>query len=342
MNILLVCGGISTERDISLKSGRAVFRALLELNHNVLGLDPALGKDGFFSSVEEMERLPNFETLKNQGIVPKNYLESFLELANKQVDVAFIALHGKYGEDGIVQSYLETLHIPYTGSGVKASSIAIDKHTSKILFSAAGISTPRWLLVNRAELGSYEFYEYVREELGKAVVIKPNDQGSTIGVSIVFDGNLDDIHIACEKAFELSSKVLIEQYIEGREVTVGVLGREPLPVIEIVPQSGFYDFEHKYTVGRTEYVCPAEIDEYTSEFIQQVALNAFEVLDCSGFARVDFRLTEEGVPFALELNTIPGFTETSLVPKAAKQIGIEFPELCQKIIDLALGIENEQ
>lgn len=340
MKIAVIFGGISTERDISIKSGRAVFNALIELGHEVIGVDPALGSEGFIYDIDEFEKIPKLEALKSNGLYPKQYLASITHPTFDNIDFAFIVLHGKYGEDGTIQSLFEFRGIPYSGSKIKSSSLAIDKNASKMMFSAVGIITPRWTVLKSNDIGNYEIYDELRQEFGKEMVIKPNDQGSTVGVTIIRDGNLDEIHKGCESASKLSDLILIEQYIPGKEITVGILGKEPLPVIEIIPESGFYDFEHKYTKGKTQYVCPAEIPEDISEFAQQLAITAFNALGCSGCGRADFRLDDDGQPFILELNTIPGFTETSLVPKAAKEIGIDFNQLCQKIIDLALANNN--
>ncbi|OGU97223.1 MAG: hypothetical protein A2220_06115, partial [Ignavibacteria bacterium RIFOXYA2_FULL_35_10] len=256
------------------------------------------------------------------------------------IDVAFIVLHGKYGEDGKIQALLELRGIPYTGSNIKASAIGIDKLASKMLFLAAGITTPQWMTVRPKDYGNYDYFEDIRSELGNELVIKPNDQGSTIGITIVDSGNLDDINHGVEEASKFSEIVIAEQFIEGREITVGIVGGEALPLIEIVPEEGFYDYEHKYTKGKTEYICPADVSEDIAEFMQNQALSAYNILGCSGFARTDFRLDDEGQPFLLEINTIPGFTSTSLVPMAAKEVGIEFPELCERIIQLVFDKNN--
>ncbi|MDP2364760.1 MAG: ATP-grasp domain-containing protein, partial [Ignavibacteria bacterium] len=190
--------------------------------------------------------------------------------------------------------------------------------------------------VRQPDYDNYDFFKEIRSELGEHLVIKPNNQGSSIGVSIVNDGNLDEIYKGIKIASEYSRLVLVEQFIGGREITVGIIGEEALPVIEIVTQDGFYDYSHKYSMGHTEYVCPAEITEDISDFAQSLAVSSFISLGCSGFARSDFRLNEDGQPFLMEINTIPGFTSTSLVPMAAKEVGIDFPDLCEKIIQLAL------
>lgn len=333
MKIGVILGGLSTERDISIKSGISVFKALKEINHNPILIDPALGNDGFFYSLEEVEKIPCFSELDKEKYNPKKYLESLSNPKFDEIDFAFVVLHGRYGEDGTIQTLLEFKGIPYSGSNPKASSIGMDKNLSKIIFAATGIPTPRWTILRDDEVDNFELCDDLRNEFGKKMVIKPNDQGSTVGTSIILDGNLDEIHLALKKAAEYSKTIIVENYIEGKEITVGIVGDQALPVIEIIPQSGFYDFEHKYTKGKTEYICPAELPDDVTEFLQDLAITAFKVIGCNGFARVDFRLTDDFQPYVLEINTIPGFTETSLVPKAAMALGIGFPELCQMIID---------
>lgn len=336
MNIAVLFGGLSLERNVSLAGGYAVCKALESLGHRVLPVDPALGKNGLInlSDFKIPDGATSIDELKKHS--PKNIIECINSPIFDDVDMAFIVLHGKYGEDGRIQSLLELRGIPYTGSGVRASATAIDKLTSKLLFLAAGVMTPNWITVNEDDIGNYEYYESIRDELGNKTIIKPVNQGSTIGISTVHHGNLDDIHNGIIEAAKYSKRIIIEEFIEGRELTVGIVGDTALPIIEIVPESGFYDYEHKYTSGKTEYICPANIDENIEEFLQNSASTAYKVLGCSGFGRIDFRMDDDGRIFCLEANTIPGFTATSLVPKAAQAMGIEFPELCSQIIELAL------
>lgn len=337
MKIALFLGGLSTERDISFRSGLSVFKALSGQGYEVIAIDPAMGSKGYCSNENEILNLPTFNQIENSEKLLKNYLQSLTDPRFNDFDVAFIVLHGKYGEDGTIQSMLEMIGIPYTGSGPLSSALAMDKNKSKIIFAFNGIKTPPWITLTKEDIGNFELYKDIREEFGKTIVFKPNDQGSTVGTTIVLDGNLDSIHSACLEASKYSNTIIVERYIEGREITVGILGDTPLPIVEIVPESGFYDFTHKYTQGKTEYICPANISEDITKFTQQMALTAFEALGCKGFARADFRLNEEGEPFILEINTIPGMTDLSLLPMAAKEFGIEFPELCKKILDLALN-----
>ena len=342
MKIAVVFGGISPERNVSISGGLAVIKALKSFGHEVVAIDPAYGKYCLrnIEDIEPKSGYPSKEELAE--FPPRNLIDAVNSDAFDGVELAFLVLHGQYGEDGKIQALLDLRGIPYTGSNVKASSLAIDKISSKMIFMAAGIPTPEWIVITKDHIDNYDAYEEIREQLGNHIVIKPNDQGSTIGISIVKGGNLDDIGDAIKEAFKYSDKVLVEKFIEGRELTVGVIGDEALPVIEIAPQDGFYDYEHKYQKGMTEYICPADISHDIADFTMNSGYTAFRALGCSGFGRTDFRLDNDGMIYCLEVNTIPGFTETSLVPMAAAEVEIEFPELCERIINIALNIEQEE
>jgi D-alanine-D-alanine ligase len=337
MRVAVLFGGISTERNVSISGGRAVTEALRSIGYEVVPVDPAYGKDGATKAEAQINNINHFPTPEELSkFSPKALLECINSDIFDDIDCAFIVLHGKYGEDGIIQALLELRGIPYTGSGVKANAISIDKAITKNLMLVAGVPVPPGTIVAPEIANHFEVIKEIRNEFGNELVIKPNDQGSTIGLTIVRDGNLDDISRGIAEAGKYCRDILIEQYVDGREITVGIVGDEALPVIEIVPESGFYDYEHKYTKGKTQYICPAEINDDIAEFAKGLALTAHNIIGCSGFSRTDFRLNSDGQPIFLEINTIPGFTATSLVPKAAKQIGIEFPELCDRIIKLAL------
>lgn len=292
--IAVLMGGLSAEREISLRTGRAVLNSLLENGCNAVAVD--VGRD-----------LP----------------EQLLKVA---AEVAFICLHGRYGEDGTVQGLLELLQIPYTGSGVMASSVAMDKMVTKQLLLYHEISTPGFL-VFRAGEDEGAFLARCRHF---PLVVKPSREGSTIGVSIVH--NQRQLEEGLAEALKHDSLVLIEDFIQGDEVTVSVLNGEPLPIIQIVPKSGFYDYQSKYTPGQTEYLLPAPIDPVLYSRLQTVAVDACRVLSCRGAARVDFMIREKEF-YCLEVNTIPGMTETSLLPKAAQAAGISFNELVMQILD---------
>jgi D-alanine-D-alanine ligase len=316
MNVLVLMGGMSTEREVSLNTGAAVREALESAGHKAptYDLDPRAGRD-------------IFDLVTSQAL--------------KAADVVFIALHGGEGEDGRIQAMLGLLGIPYTGSGVRASALCMDKAVSKIVFERHGIPTPAWACLEEDSAGPDAARQAVSAVGGLPVVTKPVDQGSTIGISIVRAP--DELEGAIRLARRYSTRVILEDYIEGRELSVPIVGDEVFPVVEIRPKQGFYDYERKYTKGMTLYECPAPIGDDISRRIQDDAMKAYKVLGCDGFGRVDVRLGEDGRPYFLEVNTIPGMTETSLVPMAAKARGISFPELIDRITSLALrtaGAEN--
>lgn len=333
MNIAVLFGGISPEREVSIRGGKAVTKAIKELGHNVFSIDPAYGVDGLVIGTKIIES----EDVREYSDYKKFHTKSILDCINSDlfnnIDFVFLVLHGVNGEDGTVQSVLELRGIKYSHSKVKASSFAIDKNASKVMFSAAGIPTPAWLTLTPKDYENENLFLAAIKELGKKLVVKPNDQGSTIGITIVENATVEELKSAVKAAAEFSKIVLIEEFIEGREITVPVIGDRALPIIEIIPEDGFYDYEHKYTKGRTIYQCPAEISEDISDFTQGLAITAHEVIGCSGVTRSDFRLNEDGQAYIMEINTIPGFTETSLVPMAAKELGISFTELCREIIE---------
>ncbi|HYF01969.1 MAG TPA: D-alanine--D-alanine ligase [Patescibacteria group bacterium] len=336
MNIAVLLGGISSERNISLLSGRAITRALREKGHSVKAIDPMRGADGLMTD-EELDQVKAAEitAAELKKFDPRKLMECINSDLFNDVEVVFIALHGKYGEDGSIQTLLELRGIPYTGTNVLSSAIAMDKNMSKMLFASGGVSTAPWIAITREQFEDMDLISEIRGELGRDLVIKANDQGSTVGMYIVKNAHQDEIKEAIAKAGDFSDMVLIEKYIAGRELTVPVVGDEALPIIEIIPHEGFYDFTNKYTKGNTEYVCPADLSADVTDFVQNLAIAAHRSLGCSVLSRVDFRLDEDNQPFCLEVNTIPGFTETSLVPKAAKEVGIEFGDLCEQIIELS-------
>ncbi|NQW30780.1 MAG: D-alanine--D-alanine ligase [Ignavibacteria bacterium] len=337
MNIAVLLGGISPERNISLLSGRAITFALRGLGHNVTAVDPMRGSAGVLNDADLNAAYAAEVTDTELRAFDTTKLVECLTIAEvKNADVVFIALHGKYGEDGYMQALLDLHKIPFTGSGMLASAVAMDKGMSKMMMQVAGIPSPHWVSVHPKDAADLEMLEEILREINGKMVVKPNDQGSTVGMTIVESGSSHDLQIAIELAGKYSDIVLVERYIPGREITVAVLGTDALPVIEIEPKDGFYDYENKYTKGKTDYQCPADLSEEVQFHVQNLAVAAHSVLGCKAFSRVDFRLTEDGMPFCLEVNTIPGFTETSLVPMAAKEAGIEFGALCEEIIRLSL------
>lgn len=338
MKIAVLMGGISTERNVSIAGGKAVVEALQSLGHDAIPIDPAFGAEAIEKTAsminKGMQSYPSLEELSEYS--PRELMNCINSNIFDDIDVAFNVLHGTYGEDGFIQSLLELRGIPYTGSDVNSSAIAMDKLKSKMIFRSSNIATPGWIELNRDEVGDKELYKQIKGSLGNKMIVKPNDQGSTIGITLIENGNLDELHEAVLLATKYSNRIIVERFIEGREITVGIVGGEALPVIEIVPHEGFYDYESKYQKGKTEYICPADLSEDIFEFTQDMAIASYEALDCSGFARADFRLDHDGQPWCLEINTVPGFTELSLVPMAAKHVGVDFPQLCDKIVNIAL------
>jgi len=319
MRIAVLMGGVSSEREVSLASGREVARALREVGHQVTEIDVKDELDASHAGPASSN---------NKALI--NFVSS-PDIASSEI--VFVAMHGGAGEDGTVQALLDIMGKPYTGSGMLASALAMDKVLAKRVFEQAGIRTPAWRSVERATVKSVE--AAILNLGGLPIVTKPRNQGSTIGISIVKEES--QVESAVKSALKYSSDVLVEKYITGREITVGILGDSALPVIEVAPEKGFYDYECKYTRGKSKYIVPARIAENKSKEAQDLALDAYRVLGCQDFARVDFRLSHEGELQCLEVNTIPGMTGTSLVPMAARAGGRPFPQLVDEICRLALS-----
>jgi len=332
MKITVLMGGTSSERNVSLASGIRIVQALRSRGHQVTALDPARG---VISAAEERElstgkvgtEPPSLETLSKfaEGAFLPN-LTSMKEV--KDADVAFLALHGGQGEDGTIQALLDMANVKYTGSGHLSSALAMDKDLSKKLFRSEDVKTADWLMAPVT-------VEQVEGMLGLPVVVKPSKQGSTVGLSLV--KKREDIAKAIEEASKYDDEVMVESFVPGRELTVGILGDVALPVGEILPKHEIYDYECKYTAGMATEEFPAKLSPEATEKVQQQALAAFRALKLRGYARIDFRLTSEGEFYCLEANTMPGMTELSLIPQGAAAMGISFPELCERIVRLALG-----
>ena len=342
MTIVVLQGGVSAEREVSLRSGANISEGLKQLGFTVVVLDAA-----DLDFIEELRRL--------------------------KPDLVFNALHGRYGEDGTIQGLLEILDIPYTGSGVLASALAMNKQASKDIFEQASLTTPRGRLVTADDLGACalpaisaavdheddaqashmdELYAQLVQELGTHhLAIKPNGEGSSVGVSLIdtpeqFPSALRDAmggegwtSSSEEKSLQ---PALVEEYIPGRELTVSVLGdagngAKALPVIEIIPKTDFYHYENKYAAGATRFVVPAELDSATTDSCQALAVAAHNALGCQGYSRSDIRLCDDGTAYLLEVNTLPGLTSGSLIPRAAEAAGIELPELLMTIVGYALS-----
>ena len=304
-DLVITMGGSSTEAEVSRRSGGAILKALLSKGYPAVGME----------------------------LNPPTFAE---EIQKLRPAIVFNALHGKYGEDGVLQGTLDMLGIPYTGSGVRAAALTMDKLTAKRIFRAEGVATPRFLCIHESERDT-QTAERVRAEFDLPLVVKAPEQGSSIGVYIVT--REEDVQPAMDEAFSYGNEVLIEEFIQGRELTVAVRGTsshaEALPVIEITTTSGRYDYESKYTPGASTHIVPAEISEECTAAVQELAVRAFQACGCAGVARIDVMLSDAGEPYAIEVNAVPGMTATSLVPDAARAVGIEFPELCEEILAMA-------
>ncbi len=335
MRILVLVGGTSAERDVSLATGQAVIEALRERGHEVLAIDTADGR-----RLLDIEHSPLIEGVAAMPpetidrVTVSDELTAALALPEVSgLDVVFLALHGGEGEDGHIQALLDLAGIPYTGSGMAASALAMNKHQTKTICRTLDIPTADWLCLP-SESAPTPKYEKLVDWLGEPFVVKPNEQGSTVGLSIV--ETEDEYAPALKEAFRHGGSVLIERFIPGRELTAAILGGEALPIVEIIPEHGIYDYECKYTSGKSNYVCPAEITAQQTESLQAYALKIYTSIECSGYGRIDFRMRQNGEFYCLEVNTLPGMTSTSLVPKAAAAAGIGFAELVEKICDLAI------
>ncbi len=342
MNILVLAGGYSPERDVSLTSGSLIANALKREGEKVcladvyLGIDETeLSRADLFNSNEgdvyRVERsIPNLRELKEKSGNGEALIgRGIIELC-RRADVVFLALHGAMGENGQLQATLDNYGIKYTGSGYVGSLLAMDKDISKKMFVGAGVNTPEWIYVSVKDFNENIF----EEKIGYPCVVKPCSCGSSVGISIV--DNREELDRALSFASEYEDYVLIEKKIVGRELTVGILDGEVLPVIEIIPTEGFYDYTNKYQAGKTLEICPAEIDESIKNAVGEQSRLAFGALRLSGYSRFDFIVDESGKPWCLEANTLPGMTPTSLLPQMAAENGMDYGKLCLKIVELAL------
>lgn len=331
LKVAVLFGGTSEERDVSIASGAQVVRALREAGHEVVAVDTATGVLDEAAEAQLLQRgisevppgeasLDVLRTGDVTAIVRAPELEG--------VDVIFLALHGGAGEGGTMQALLDLTGIPYTGSGMLGSAVAMDKDISKRLFGVVGVPTPAWLMAPAT-------LEEVEEHIGWPAVVKPSKQGSTVGLTVV--KRPEDYAAAVELAFRFDDEVMIEQFIPGRELTVPVLGEEPLPVGEIIPKNEIFDYESKYQPGGAQEIFPADLTGAQVVEVQLLALRAHQALKLRGFSRIDFRLDEAGGFWCLEANTLPGLTSASLFPKGAAAAGISFPALADRLCRLALA-----
>jgi len=330
MRVTVLTGGTSAERDVALASAVQVIGALRARGHEVAAVDTARGyipmtdEPALISGVVGTEP-PSIEQLRGleQGLL----LSGLANLAVvRDAEVLFLALHGGRGEDGTIQTLLEMVGVPYTGSGRLGSAMAMDKDISKRLFRAAGVATADWVMAPASR-------SQVDRDFGWPVVVKPSKQGSTVGLTVVKQGAAFEAAVALARQYD--DEVMIERFVPGRELTVGVLEGRALAVGEIIPRHEIFDYECKYTPGMSQEIFPAQLPPEAVAECQRLSLLAHEALKLGGYSRVDFRLTPAGELFCLEVNTLPGMTATSLLPQSARAVGIEFPDLCEKICRVA-------
>ncbi|MBO5510686.1 MAG: D-alanine--D-alanine ligase [Clostridia bacterium] len=343
MKITVLAGGLSHERDVSLSSGSLIAGALVRRGHEVCLVDLYTGKalDGsapaFTTSPIEPYKVsrsvPDLEAIKTaSGRGDRRMAESIPALC-AEADAVFIALHGDVGENGQLQAYLDMACIPYTGSGYAGSLLAMDKDLTKQLLTRAGVPTAPWVFCDLTE-GVEATADRIEAEVGYPVVVKPCSGGSSVGVSM--PENRKELTDAIAKVAAYETTLLAERRITGRELTVSYLGGEVLPAVEIIPLSGFYDYENKYQAGLTTEICPAPLTKEESVALEAATRKGFEALRLRGYARFDFILDESGTPWCLEANTLPGMTPTSLLPQAAAAVGIGYDELCERMVMMAV------
>lgn len=340
MNIVVLCGGISTERDVSITSGTMVAKALHERGHNIVLMDSYFGFNEPYDKPENVflrefkpdtvlvgEKEPDLNKVKasrkqsNNSVLGDNVIEIC-----RAADITFFALHGEEGENGKLQAAFDVAGIKYTGSGYLGSALAMNKSLSKKLFAQAGVLTPDGITVYAGE-APYE-------DVGFPCVVKPCSGGSSVGTSIVY--NREEYEAALDLSFKYESAVIVEQYIKGRELTVGVIDGKSMPVVEIIPKEGFYDYKNKYQAGLTTELCPAPIDPEITERVQRISEQVNEVLMIEAYCRVDFLMDDKDRLYCLEANTLPGMTPTSLIPQMAQAQGKSFGELCEEILAVSM------
>ncbi len=341
MRIVVLCGGLSPERNVSLSSGTKIASALRGLGHQVVLADMFLGLEGLDQPLEFLftnpaplgtagidEAEPDLDAVRKSRRLKgdSQFGEYVLDLC-RMADIVFLALHGRSGEDGRVQAALDLLGIKYTGSGYLGSAIAMAKDLTKRMVAPLGILTPDWRVYDGASLDT----DAVCAETTLPCVVKPDDSGSSIGVSIAHSAA--ELRAALKLASTQSSRVVVERYIKGREIQVGILGKTALPSIEIHPLTGFYDYRNKYQPGAAQETCPSPIPEEAEARVCAAAIRVFEALGLAAYSRADFIYDEDGQFWFLEINTLPGMTPTSLVPQEAAAVGIGYAQLCQRIID---------
>lgn len=342
MNVVVLAGGTSTERDVSLISGSMIYRALRKNGHKAILLDVYLGYEGTTEDIFERdvdwakgiqtiaEQNPDLDAVKAMRTDGgKNFFGPNVLTLCQRADAVFMALHGANGEDGKLQACFELLGIPYTGTDFVSSAMAMDKGITKDIFTAYGIPTPEGFRLKKGERGNA-----MERKPDFPCIVKACHGGSSVGVSIAM--NETEYDRALSEAFRYDDEVIVEQYIAGREFSVGVMGGKALPVIEIAPKQGFYDYKNKYQAGSAVETCPAQIDAETTARMQGIAERVFVALRMKSYARMDFMMSETGELYCLEANTLPGMTPTSLLPQEAAAVGMSFEQLCERILSDAV------
>ena len=338
MNIVVLAAGNSSERDVSIVSGTGVCSALRSLGHCAVLVDAFFGldeKEDHFPSeydteAEAQKIRSKSPFLKEEMKRRRSFFGPGVVALCQEADFVFLALHGSNGEDGRVQAALDLLGVQYSGTDYISSAVAMDKTRTKQIFRFCGIPAPDGRTVYKGRITA----EQILTELSLPLIVKPQCGGSSIGVTIC--RTKEDLEKGLEVSFSFEEAAIVEEFIEGRELTVAVLGGEPYPVVEITPKVGFYDYTNKYLPGMTEETCPAALSEEKTREIQQLAVQAAEALKIKAYVRIDFLMKENGDLYCLEANTLPGMTPTSLVPLEAKTMGLDYPDLCQKMIDLSM------
>lgn len=343
MKIVVLCGGLSPERNVSLTGATLICKSLRALNHKAVLVDMYFGMERIDTPIEEVfEKLPELKDItvgheapdlekvaaERKWQSPSKLGPGVIELCQR-ADLVFLALHGACGEDGRIQATLDLMGIPYTGSGYLGSALAMDKDLTKRVIAPMGIRTPQWETVSYSK----DTIDSICARIELPVVVKPVDSGSSIGVSIA--NTKEELKKALEENLSLP-RVILEQYITGREIDVGVLDGKALPSIEIRPKHGFYDYENKYQAGATEEICPAPIDPVIEKKLGEATVAVHNALGLSSYSRSDFILDADGEIWFLEINTLPGMTPTSLMPQEAQAVGISYDQLCEKIAAMAL------
>ena len=342
MKVVVLCGGTSTERNVSISSGTLICKALKENGHDTILMDVYKGlpeyesvdekvfeldEKGLGNVVEDVENVPDISQIKREDS-DVFFGPNVLEIC-KLSDIVFMALHGENGENGKIQATFDLLGIKYTGSGYEASMIAMNKDLTRKILISSGIKMAKGIT-----LCGQDNYQEISNKLFVPAVVKPANGGSSVGVAIV--NTFNELENAIKKARAYDDIVIVEEYIKGREFSVGVIDKKALPIIEIIPKQGFYDYKNKYKQGFAEEICPANLDEKTTEQMKKISEDIYRILRFDVYARIDFILSTDGIIYCLEANTLPGMTPTSLLPQEASKEGLSYSQLCEKIIELSL------